>query len=87
MRRSAPPKLVKFPASKQRRLDQLLDKNSEGTITVKERTTLKLLVAEAEQVMVTNARRLAAFRRHESAGAPAGAVPVTVWVHPESAGR
>jgi len=61
MKQSAPPKVERFPAAKQRRLDQLLEKNREGTITVKEQATLKRLVAEAEALMVANARRLAAF--------------------------
>jgi len=50
------PKLKKFPAAKQRRLDELLDKNSEGTITPSENTRLQRLVAEAEQLMAANAR-------------------------------
>jgi hypothetical protein len=61
MKKPAPPRLQKFPAAKQRRLDQLLDRNSEGTITVKEKKTLEQLVAEAEQVMVANTRRFADF--------------------------
>lgn len=61
MRKPVPPRLEKFPAAKQRRLDQLLDKNSEGTITPKEKAKLDQLVAQAEQLMVANARRLAKF--------------------------
>jgi hypothetical protein len=59
MKSLVPPKLAKFPAAKQRRLDRLLDKNSEGTITRKEKAVLKRLVAEAEELMVANAKRLA----------------------------
>jgi len=60
MRKSSPPKIEKFPAAKQRRLDQLLDKNSEGAITPKEKATLEQLVAEAQRLMAANAKRLIA---------------------------
>jgi len=59
MKKVAPPKVQKFPAAKQRRLDQLLDKNSAGTITAKEKLALEQLVAEAEQLMVANAKKQA----------------------------
>jgi hypothetical protein len=85
MAKPDPPRLQKLPAAKQRRLDHLLDKNNEGTITVKERAALRLLVAEAEQVMVANARRLADFAQRETGRAPADAVPVTVWVQRDAA--
>ena len=78
-----PPKIRKFPAAKQRRLDQLLDKNSEGIITDSERLSLTNLVAEAEQLMVENAKRLAAFALTEPTSSRRGAVPVTVWVQPQ----
>ena len=84
---SFPPKLQKFPAARQRRLDQLLEKNSEGTITRKEKGTLEQLVAEAEHLMVANAKRLAEFAHGEAVRAPVGAVPVTIWVQPKSAER
>ncbi len=87
MKKPVPPRLEKFPAAKQRRLDQLLEKNSEGTITPKEKAKLEQLVAEAEQLMVANARRLADFSQSEGMRAPAGAVPVTVWIQPEHAER
>ena len=87
MKPSAPPKLAKFPAAKQRRLDQLLEKNSEGTITEKEKAKLQQLVAEAEALMVANARRLADFAQREAARVPAEAVPVTVWVQPQPGER
>ena len=87
MNRRVPPKLKKFPAAKQRRLDELLEKNSEGNITGREKARLKQLVAEAEQLMVANAKLLARFSQTEDVGAPAGAVPVTVWVRPEHAER
>jgi hypothetical protein len=52
-----------FPAAKQRRLDRLLDENSEGTITAADRSSLKALVAEAEQLMVANSQRMADYTR------------------------
>ncbi len=56
MKKLMPPKPKKFPAAKQRRLDELLEKNSEGTITPAEKTRLMTLVEEAEQLMVANAK-------------------------------
>jgi hypothetical protein len=85
MKKAVPPKMQKLPAIKQRRLDQLLDKNSEGTITAKEKVALQQLVAEAEQLMVANAKRLANFSRRDGGRPPVGAVPVTVWVQPQRA--
>ena len=82
MKKPNPPKLRKFPVAKQRRLDQLLDKNSEGNISPMEALALARLVAEAEELMVANARRLAEFSAKEADGPHAGAVPVTVWVQP-----
>ena len=84
MKKPIPPKLRKFPAAKQRRLDQLLEKNSEGDVTPSEAATLVQLVAEAEELMVANAKRLAEFSKVEATCPPAGAVPVTVWVHPQA---
>jgi hypothetical protein len=83
MKKRTPPKTTKFPAAKQRVLDQLLEKNSAGTIAPGERVRLEQLVDEAERLMVANAKRLAQFARSESANVPVGAVPVTVWVKPE----
>jgi hypothetical protein len=59
MKKAVPPKIERFPAAKQRRLDQLLDKNSVGTITPTEKRKLQLLVVEAEELMIAIARRLA----------------------------
>ena len=56
-----PPRVQKLSAAKRRRLDELLNKNSEGAITDQERRTLETLVGEAEQLMVENAQRLATF--------------------------
>lgn len=81
--RDTPPKVKRFPAAKQRRLDALLEKNAEGTITEKETAVLKSLVAEAEALMVANAQLLAKFAQGQSPQAPVNAVPVTVWVTPQ----
>lgn len=61
-----PPKIQIFPAAKQWRMDLLLDKNSEGTITPREKTVLRKLVTEAEALTITNGLRLAesASKRH-----------------------
>jgi hypothetical protein len=80
-----PPKIQRFPPSKQRRMDELLEKNSEGRITPKEKLRLQALVAEAERLMVANSKRLAEFTKRQAS--PASAVPVTVWVHAEHAER
>jgi len=87
MKKAAPPKVKKFPAAKQRRLDQLLEKNSEGTISSAEKDRLEQLVAEAERLTVANAQSLARFSQAEQVGAPTGAVPVTIWVKPLLAER
>jgi hypothetical protein len=82
MARRSPPRLKKLPAAKQRRMDELLDRNSQGTITIAEKSRLETLVAEAEQLMVENGRRLAEFASRDVASVPVDAVPVTVWVKP-----
>jgi hypothetical protein len=87
MKNRIPPKLVKFPSAKQRRMDELLEKNSEGTITANERARLKELVVEAERLMVSNAKRLADFAAKRGTSHSPEAVPLTVWVQPASAGR
>ncbi|HEY2413232.1 MAG TPA: hypothetical protein VGI40_13365 [Pirellulaceae bacterium] len=79
------PSIKKFPAAKQRRLDQLLDKYCEGNITEAEKKKLKQLVTEAEQLAVFNAKQL--LKLSEGQTPPAGAVPVTVWVTPQTASR
>jgi hypothetical protein len=80
-----PPKIQKFPAAKQRRMDALLEKNSEGTITARERASLEKLVEEAESLAITNGKRLARFS--EQSAAPANSIPVTVWISPASVSR
>ncbi len=61
MAKILPPMVKEFSATNQRRLDELLEKNSEGTITPAEKVRLQQLVAEAEQLMVANAQLLARF--------------------------
>jgi hypothetical protein len=73
MKKPVPPRVNKFPAAKQRRLDQLLEKNSEGTITPSERATLERLVVEAEELMVANAKRLVESSKRGEANPPIGA--------------
>lgn len=80
MKPHAPPRLKKLPTAKQLRMDDLLERNREGAITAAERTKLQVLVREAEQLMVENAGRLAAFHEQETTEAPSGATPVTVWL-------
>lgn len=80
-----PPNLKQLPAAKQRRLDELLAKNSDGTLTPHEQIRLQELVDEAEALMVANAKLLADFAKRETPSAPDQAVPVTVWVVPEAA--
>lgn len=86
MKKPFSPKLKRFPTAKQRRLDELLEKNSEGTISKGERARLAQLVAEAEQLMVENGKLLVEFTENETASPPPNAVPLTVWVAPEHAG-
>ena len=83
MNKPTPPKVRKFAPAKQRRLDQLLEKNAEGTITAKETAKLEALVAEAEELMVANSQRLSEFARSQSPQPPATAVAVTIWVNPQ----
>jgi hypothetical protein len=80
---NTPPKVKRFPAAKQRRLDTLLQKNAEGIISAKEAAALKALVDEAEELMVANAHQLAKFAEGQSPQAHVSAVPVTVWVTPQ----
>ena len=74
------PNIKQFPAVKQRRLDELLEKHSGGSITPREQQRLQTLVDEAEELMVANAKLLADFAKSQSPAAPSHAVPVTVWV-------
>jgi hypothetical protein len=67
--------------------DQLLEKNSEGTITPGEKAAVEQLVVEDQELLVANGRRLAEFSKGEAARPAAGAVPVMVWVHPRPGAR
>jgi hypothetical protein len=87
MNSNQPPKIKKFPAAKQKLLDNLLDQNAEGTISEADRATLEALVSEAEELIVFNSHRLAEFAQSQPSGPPTGAVPVTVWVTSEVATR
>jgi hypothetical protein len=87
MSKTTPPKIRILAAAKQRRLDELLEKNADGTITAKEKAKLESLVSEAEALMLANAERLAEFARRQSPQPPTSAVPVTVWVNPQLAER
>jgi hypothetical protein len=80
-----PPTINEFPPAKQQRLDALLDRNAEGALDDGEEVELESLVADAEALMVANARLLADFARGQSPAPPTGAVPVTVWVTPQPA--
>ena len=87
MKPRIPPKLKKFSAAKQTRMDELLERNREGRIAPSEKAQLKDLVTQAEQLMVENAKRLANFHKRERANAPSEAIPVTVWLKPAPLGR
>lgn len=59
-----PPKLERFPAAKQNRMDELMELNNEGKLTAAQRRELEALVEEAEVLTLANARVLAQ-RRHD----------------------
>lgn len=84
MAHPAPPAVKRFPADKQRQMDLLLDKIAEGSISESEREHLEQLVAEAEQLMVENAKALSAYMERLPSSTPSQAVPVTVWVTPDA---
>jgi len=86
MAKLAPPTIEKLSSEKQQRLHELLDRNSEGEIAPSERTELEELVEAAERLMVANARRLSEFAQREGEHPPKGAVPVTIWVTPQTVG-
>jgi hypothetical protein len=77
--------LKTFEPAKQLRLDQLLEKNASDSHLPAEHTELESLVAEAEQLMVDNARVLAEFARNHTPQPPLPSMPVTVWVTPQPA--
>ena len=78
-----PAELKTFAPAKQRQLDWLLEKNADGVLSPVERAELETLVAEAEQLMIDNARLLADFARNHTPQPPMPAMPVTVWVTPQ----
>jgi hypothetical protein len=55
--------LQTLPEAKQRRLDELMGRHSEGELDVHEREELRRLVEETEQIGLTNAQRLIEHRR------------------------
>jgi len=55
--------IQRFPTHKQRRLDALADKNTEGQLTEVERLELERLVAEAQQLALENAQVLVRAQR------------------------
>jgi len=60
-------KLRRLPAARQKRLDALMAKNSEGRMTRAEQDELRGLVREAEEITLANARILAG-QREQMAG-------------------
>jgi len=80
----SPPKVEMMPSEKQARLDQLLDENNEGTISPEGKRELQVLVAEAARLMAENSKRVAEFVQSKSPVASQSAMPVTVWVKPQS---
>ena len=55
--------LQAFPAARQQRLDELMGRHNEGQLTSEELAELRAMVAEAEEIARSNARRLAQHRR------------------------
>jgi hypothetical protein len=62
------PRLRRFSADKQKRLDLLMTKNNDGKLTKAEQSELKSLVREAEELTLENARTLASQRRELATG-------------------
>jgi hypothetical protein len=56
-------KLRRLAAAKQKRLDALMAKSNEGTLTNAEKRELRTLVREAEEILLDNARQLADQRQ------------------------
>ena len=57
------PRLRRLSTAKQRRLDVLMAGNNEGRLTPAERKELQGLVREAEEIALSNVRKLARQRR------------------------
>ncbi len=62
------PRLRRFSAGKQKRLDLLMTKNNDGKLTKAEQSELNSLVREAEELTLENARTLASQRRELATG-------------------
>ena len=60
-------KLRRLPVAKQKRLDALMAKNNEGSLTPAEGKELRALVGEAEEIMLDNARQLVEQREQLAA--------------------
>jgi hypothetical protein len=67
-----PPKLTmqQLDSSAQKRLNELMSKNTEGSLTAAERGEFENLAKEAQQITITNARILASHRRKAGPGRP-----------------
>ena len=64
-----PPKMARMDAVTQDRLDELMGRNTEGKLTLKERRELERLVEEAERLSLDNARLLAGHGRKSKTAA------------------
>jgi len=60
-------RLRRLSAAKQQRLDGLMTGNNQGRLTSAERRELHDLVRQAEEIALSNARKLASQRRELSA--------------------
>jgi hypothetical protein len=58
-------RIKRFPEHKQRRLDVLADKNTEGRLTETERSELERLVAETQKLALANAQAVICAQRPE----------------------
>ena len=64
-----PPKMARMDAVTQDRLDELMGRNTEGKLTLKEHRELERLVEEAERLSLDNARLLAGHSRKSKTAA------------------
>lgn len=62
------PQLQRLSDDKQRRLDELMDKNNEGRLNKTQQRELQQLVRETQQITLHNARVLAEQRRRLQSG-------------------
>ncbi|HZW32090.1 MAG TPA: helix-turn-helix transcriptional regulator [Isosphaeraceae bacterium] len=63
----AAPRIRRLSLAKQQRLDKLMDGNNEGRLTPAQHRELRGLVREAEEIALSNARKLAGQHRTLSA--------------------